>query len=89
MKVQQFHRGGEQIVQTLTDSWNERLDHEYQRTAEELRAEEEILIKALQLVGGQAGSLWRGLIGSDHVARKVQKKTRDLSASIEALRNGR
>ena len=86
-KVDEFRRGGLEVVQTLIDSWDDRLGHEHQNLVNKLNAEKEISMRAARLVDGQDLSLWKEIICDDKVERKVQKKKDELTARIEVMKN--
>ena len=86
-KVDEYFRGGDQIVQTLTDSWNQRLGHEHRNIATKLGEEKDFITKTSKLVTEQNIDSWKSIICDNHVGGKLQKRTKSLIARIEALRN--
>ncbi|KIW17675.1 hypothetical protein PV08_04870 [Exophiala spinifera] len=83
-KVQEFFRGGDAIIQTLTDSWNDRLGHEHLNVLTSLKEERDVLRKAAKLMNEQDESSWKGVICN--VVRQDGKES--LTARIEAFKNG-
>ncbi|KAK5383179.1 hypothetical protein LTS03_002427 [Exophiala xenobiotica] len=86
-KVDEYFRGGDQIVQTLTDSWNERLNHEHRNIVTKLGEEKDYITKASKLVTEQNIDMWKSIICDNHVGGILEKRTKSLHARIEALRN--
>ena len=74
-------------MQTLIDSWSDRLGHEHRNLAAKLNADKDTLIKAALLVDGQDLKVWKEIICDDMVERKVQKQRHGLMARIEAMRS--
>ncbi|KAK4936358.1 hypothetical protein LTR10_022732 [Elasticomyces elasticus] len=86
-KVDEFCRGGDQIVQTLTDSWNERLDHEQRNMTHKLAEEKNVLTEACVLFKEQNTDSWRGVISEADMKTRAEKRSINLTATIEALKS--
>jgi hypothetical protein len=85
-KVDQYARGGRAIIETLTDTWSQRLEHEHKILLDGLKAEEELLSAASGLLTEKhSGGAWREAIADDGLAGKVQKKGARLVKQIERL----
>lgn len=84
-KVDEYHRGGDEVIQTLIATWNDKIAHEYRNLADVLQVEREVLTTATRLVGKQDSREWEGIICNKELAGKVQKKNEDLMARIQAL----
>ncbi|KIW26315.1 uncharacterized protein PV07_09416 [Cladophialophora immunda] len=87
--VNQYGRGGNEIIRTLTSTWDQRLGHERRILGDALKAEKEVLTSALQLVedGQQSGGAWKETIYDRELTGKVQEKRNSLVRKIEELRN--
>ncbi|EXJ79064.1 hypothetical protein A1O3_08565 [Capronia epimyces CBS 606.96] len=86
-RIAELYRGGDDIIQTLTDSWNDRLGHEHQNLVKGLSTEKEMMAKAVQLVAEQDSSLWRDkIVSNPGVPATAASKAHVLVAQIEALR---
>ncbi|OAL30244.1 hypothetical protein AYO20_08818 [Fonsecaea nubica] len=87
-KVSGYDRGGGVIIQTLTDTWTQRLEHERHLLEDILKEEKEVLTTALQLVQctDQLGGNWRETIYNQELTRKVQDKGDGLAQKIENLK---
>lgn len=86
-KVDEFHRGGDQILQTLTDSWNERLAHEHRNMTHTLAEEKTVLTEACELFKEQDTDSWRGVVNKADMKTNAEKTFNRLTAKIEALRS--
>ncbi len=85
-KVDEYDRGGRVVLDTLTDTWNQRLEHEHNILQDGLRAEKELLSTATRLVAEKhSGGAWTRVIADDGLLGKVQKKGARLTKQIEAL----
>ena len=85
-KVDQYDRGGKAIVETLMDTWTQRLGHEQKILADDLEAEREVLTLAAPLVAEKhLGGAWRAVILDGEVIHSVQQKGAKLAGSIQAL----
>lgn len=85
-KVDELYRGGDQIVQTLTDSWNEGLAHEHRNITHKLEEEMKVLGEASELIKAQDTDSWRNVISRGDGKMRVEKSGDNLTARIEALR---
>ncbi|KIW94404.1 uncharacterized protein Z519_04380 [Cladophialophora bantiana CBS 173.52] len=88
-KVDGYHRGGKEIIRTLTDTWNQRLEHENRLLVDVLKVEKEVLTTALQLVGDRqhSGGAWKEIVYDQGLTGKVQEKRDSLLRAIEKLAN--
>ncbi|KIW82990.1 hypothetical protein Z517_02233 [Fonsecaea pedrosoi CBS 271.37] len=88
-KVSEYDRGGGVIIQTLTDTWTQRLEHERHLLEDILKEEKEVLTTALQLVQctDQLGGNWRETIYNRGLTRQVQDKGEGVARKIENLKN--
>ncbi|KIV78394.1 hypothetical protein PV11_10116 [Exophiala sideris] len=86
-KVEEFYRGGGQIVQTLADSWNERLAHEHRNMTHKLAEEKNVLREACEHFKEQNMDSWRGVISKAQMKTRAEKRSIKLTAKIEALRS--
>ncbi|ETI29310.1 hypothetical protein G647_01763 [Cladophialophora carrionii CBS 160.54] len=85
-KVDQYAHGGRAIIETLTDAWNQRLEHEHKILLEGLNAEQESLSTAACLLTEKhGGGAWREAIADDRLLGKVQKKGARLTEQIETV----
>ncbi|OCT54506.1 hypothetical protein CLCR_00753 [Cladophialophora carrionii] len=85
-KVDQYAHGGRAILETLTDAWNQRLEHEHKILLEGLNAEQESLSSAACLLTEKhGGGAWREAIADDKLLGKVQKKGARLTEQIETV----
>lgn len=84
-KVDEYSRGSNEIIQTLTETWTERLNHEHGNLMDGLKAESQILTTASQLIGKQNSGAWKELICNEDNFTAVQRKRESLKAKIEAL----
>ncbi|EXJ65335.1 hypothetical protein A1O7_01676 [Cladophialophora yegresii CBS 114405] len=85
-KVDQYGHGGRAIVETLTDTWRQRLEHEQKILLEGLKAEQESLSTAACLLTEKhSGGTWRGTIADGRLLGKVQKKGARLAEQIETM----
>ncbi|KIX97803.1 uncharacterized protein Z520_06581 [Fonsecaea multimorphosa CBS 102226] len=88
-KVDQYDCGGNKVIQTLTDTWDQRMGHERRILGDTLKSEKEVLATALQLVedGQQSGGAWRETVYNQELAGKIREKRDILVRKIERLRN--
>ncbi|KAH0842424.1 hypothetical protein FOPE_07180 [Fonsecaea pedrosoi] len=88
-KVSEYDRGGGVIIQTLTDTWTQRLEHERHLLEDILKEEKDVLTTALQLVQctDQLGGNWRKTIYNRELTRQVQDKGKGVARKIENLKN--
>ncbi|KAI1614394.1 hypothetical protein EDD36DRAFT_225641 [Exophiala viscosa] len=86
-KVDELYRGGDQIVQTLTDSWNERLAHEHRNMTQKFAEEKNSLTEACELFKEQNTDSWQGVLRRTDVKTSVEQTLNKLTAKIEALRS--
>ncbi|EXJ53575.1 uncharacterized protein A1O5_13142 [Cladophialophora psammophila CBS 110553] len=88
-KVDEYHRGGKEIIRTLTDTWNQRLEHGNRLLVDVLKAEKEVLTTALQLVRDRqhSGGAWKEIVYDQGLTGKVQEKRDSLLKVIEKLTN--
>ncbi|KAJ9620688.1 hypothetical protein H2204_012174 [Knufia peltigerae] len=87
-KTHEFFRGGDTVIQTLTDSWNERLGHEHRNLLTKLEEEKDVLRKASKLMKEQDVNSWKETICNPIRKEERGKGNDSLTARIEALRNG-
>ncbi|OAP54881.1 hypothetical protein AYL99_10581 [Fonsecaea erecta] len=87
-KVDEYDRGGNKVVHTLTDTWDHRLDHERRILVDVLEAENGVLTSALQLVKDEekSGGAWKETVYDQELTGKVQEKRDNLVRKIEKLR---
>ncbi|KAG9785640.1 hypothetical protein KCU88_g2453, partial [Aureobasidium melanogenum] len=88
-KVKELYRGGDDIIQTLTDNWNERLGHEHQNLSGCLSGEKKMLTTAMQVVEEQDAGQWTSILCNPQVSRNTADKRGGLIGRIEALRKNR
>lgn len=85
-KVDGFHAGGNAVLQTLSDSWNDRLAHHHLKVERLLEEEKDILVQAGETVSGAKVEDWEALCNSHATLGKIDSKIETLMASITALR---
>lgn len=74
------------MVETLIETWSQRLDHEYNILQDGLKAEEEALVTTARLVTERhTGGAWKKVVADDGLPAKVQKKGSRLAKQIEAM----
>lgn len=85
-KVNEYHAGGNAVLHTLTDSWNDRLSHHHLKLKKELEEEKELLARASKTVNEAKSNNLEVLRNSNATLEKIDKKTDTLMARIAALR---
>lgn len=84
-KVEQCHRGGAAIAQTLTDTWNQRLEHEQKILMDRHKSEKEHLATAQLVVEQDTQRAREELLTEGGLLAKVQRKGSHFTAKLEAL----
>ncbi|KAJ9606306.1 hypothetical protein H2200_009267 [Cladophialophora chaetospira] len=85
-KVDEYDRGGKGVLDTLMDTWTQRLEHEHKILQDGLRAEKDLLSTAAGLVDEEhTAGAWIGVVSDDKLVGKVQRKGTRLTKQIEAL----
>lgn len=85
-KVNGFQLGGNAVLQTLSDSWNDRLAHHHLKVERLLEEEKDILVQANETINGARVEDWEVLGNSRASLEKIDSKIETLMASIAALR---
>lgn len=84
-KVEQYHRGGVEIAQTLTVTWNQRLEYEQKILIDRHKTEKEYLAAAQVVAEQDTQRARKELLPEGRLLEKVQRKGSQLTARLEAL----
>lgn len=84
--VNEYHAGGNAVLHTLTDSWNDRLSHHQLKLKKELEGGKELLARASKTVNEAKSNNLEVLRNGNATLEKIDKKTDTLMARIVALR---
>lgn len=85
-KAKEFHAGGNAVLKTLTESWNDRLSHHYRKLRKDLGEEKAVLAKASETLNAAKASQLEILRNGDATLQKIDEKTDTLLVRIAALR---
>jgi len=84
-RVEEFQVGGNAVLNTLTESWNDRLSHHYGKLRKDLEEEKAVLAKATETLNAAKASQLDTLRNSDAMLQKIDERTDTLLARIAAL----
>lgn len=85
-KANEYHAGGNAVLHTLTDIWNDRLSHHHLKLRKELEEEKEVLARASKTVNEAKMNDLEILQNGNATLEKIDKNTDTLMARIAALR---